>query len=485
MLAPGDTVVVGVSGGADSVGLLYLLTELQEYKLKLVVAHMNHGIRPKEGRRDTEFVKEIAGRLNLPLELKEVNAPEFKKSLKLSLEEAGRILRYQFFKEVLDKHQAQKVATAHTLDDQAETVLMRILRGSGGVGLSAIPPVSEGYIIRPLIEASRAEVEGFLRRKRMGWVQDSTNWARDFLRNRIRLELIPELEKYNPRIKETLSRTAKILRIEEDFIKKEGEKQFEFVFRISGENELLGTIPRYKEIPEAIRFQVLRLAIEKAKGSLRKISSDHIFSVDELLLSQSSSGEISLPDGLVVAKGYGFFLVTRKSALKREFDYKVPSAGKWSFPEVEFEIEITKIEAPGEDKSIGFFDADSVEFPIEVRNFRPGDRFIPLGLKTSEPDATVKTSIKPPSRPHTPIKGGEKKAGKKIKRFFIDEKVPRFLRSRIPIFLTKGKIMWVGGMRIDDRFKLTGKRALKIKLLRPKPWKKEAAGPQDQVSLPL
>jgi tRNA(Ile)-lysidine synthase len=483
MLTPGETVVVGVSGGADSVGLLHLLTELDEYKLKLIIAHLNHGIRPKEGKRDAEFVKEIARVLKLPLELKEVKTLEFKKRSNLSLEEAGRVLRYSFFREVLGKYQAQKIATAHTLDDQAETVLMRILRGSGGVGLSGIPPVSEGYIIRPLIETSRSHIEKFLRMKKVGWVQDSTNWARDFLRNRIRLELIPELQKYNPKIKETLSRTAKILRIEEDFIKKEAEKQFELIFGTLAENELIGAIPLYKNIPEAMRLAVLRLAVEKIKGSLRKVTFDHIFSADKLLLSLSSSGETSLPDGIIVVKGYDHFLVTRKSELRRKFSYKVPSTGKWSFPEVEFEVEITKVKVPTEDKSFGFFDANTVEFPIEVRNFQPGDRFVPLGMKSSKLKVTMKRVVEPPPRTRTTIQNQRSKLNtKKVKRFFIDEKVPRFLRNRIPIFLSRGRIIWVGGMRIDDRFKLVGKKAVKIKLIRPKPWKKQVAGPQVRVS---
>src|ERR1700739_1913317 len=175
MLAHGETVVVGVSGGADSLGLLYILTEIEEYDLRLIISHINHGIRPEEGKRDAEFVEEIANKLNLPFELKEVNAPDLKKFLNLSLEEAARILRYGFFKEVLSKHGAHRVATGHTLDDQAETVLMRIIRGSGTLGLSGIPPVSEGYIIRPLIQTPRSEIEEYLRAKGIKWIEDSTN----------------------------------------------------------------------------------------------------------------------------------------------------------------------------------------------------------------------------------------------------------------------------------------------------------------------
>lgn len=440
MLSPCETVVVGVSGGADSLGLLYILVELEEYNLKLIVSHLDHGIRHEEGKRDAEFVGEIAKRLNLPFELKEVNTPEFKKSSNLSLEEAARILRYEFFKEVLHKYGAQKVATAHTLDDQAETVFMRLIRGSGALGLSGIPPVSEGYIIRPLIETPRSEIEEYLGVKGVEWVEDSTNWAMDFLRNRIRHELIPELQEYNPRIREALSKTASILRVEEDFITSRAKNWFEYVFGSAGEGELVGNISHYKLIPEALRPAFLRMAIEKLKGNLRKISFSHVDSIDELLLSETPSGEISLPDGIVMAKGYDLFLISRRSELRREFSYAILSPSKWSFPEFECEVEIAEAESLSNDRFIGMFDAGSVEFPIAVRNSRPGDRFIPLGMKTP----------------------------KRLKRFFIDEKIPRFLRNRIPIFFSRGEIMWIGGMRIDERFKLKGEKAVKIRLVRPR-----------------
>lgn len=440
MLSPCETVVVGVSGGADSVGLLYVLAELEEYNLKPIVSHLNHGIRPEEGNRDAEFVMGIAKRLNLPFELKEVNTPEFKKKSNLSLEEAARILRYEFFKEVLHKYRAQRIATAHTLDDQAETVLMRLIRGSGALGLSGIPPVSEGYIIRPFIETPRSEIEEYLRAKGIKWVEDSTNRARDFLRNRIRHELITELQRYNPRINEALSRTAGILRVEEDFIRRGAKNWLEYMFGSAGEGELVGNISRYELIPEALRPAFLRMAIERLKGDLRKISFGHIDSIDELLLSETPSGEISLPDGIVMAKGYDLFLITRRSELKCEFSHTILSTGKWSFPEFECEVEIADVESLSSDNFAGMFDVDSVKLPITVRNFHPGDRFFPLGMKTP----------------------------KKLKRFFIDEKTPRFLRSRIPIFFSGGEIMWIGGMRIDERFKLKGIKAVKITLVRPR-----------------
>jgi tRNA(Ile)-lysidine synthase len=442
MLTPGDAVVVGVSGGADSLALLYALRELKEYRLKLIVSHLNHGIRPKEGKRDALFVEGIAKKLDLPFETREVSTPEFKKRSKLSLEEAARTLRYEFLREVLAKHNAQKIATAHTLDDQAETVLMRFIKGSGPLGLSGIPPVSQGQIIRPLIEVPRSEVERYLQGKKVKWVEDSSNREKIFLRNRIRHDLIPVLQKYNPRIKETLAKTANIFRTEEDFIRSRAGNWLEYVFQHRDEDELLGTLSRYKAIPEALRPAFLRIAIEQIKGSLRQVSFTHVASADELLFSESSSGEIVLPGGIVVAKGYDSFLITRKSRLEPKFSYRIASPGKWNFPHAELEIDTVEAESWGEDPFIQFFDRDSVEFPIEIRNYHPGDRFVPLGMKTR----------------------------KKIKDLFIDEKIPRFLRSRIPIFLSKGQIMWVGGLRMDERFKVRKKKAVRISLVKPR-WK--------------
>ncbi len=185
MLTQGEKVILGVSGGADSIAMLYALNELVDYGLELIVAHLNHGIRGDEAKGDAEFVKETAKSLRLTFVYGEVDTLSFKEESQLSLEDAARTLRYKFFDQVLNKHYATKIATAHTLDDQAETVLMRLLRGSGSRGLSGIPPVSNS-IVRPLIDTSRSEIEEYLRSKGVEWVEDSTNESPEFLRNRIR-----------------------------------------------------------------------------------------------------------------------------------------------------------------------------------------------------------------------------------------------------------------------------------------------------------
>jgi len=439
MLNPGEKVVVGVSGGADSIGLLYALLSLREYKPDLIVAHLNHGIRGKEAERDALFVKRTAESCGLRFELGKADVPSYKKEHKLSLEDAARILRYEFFEETRKKYDAGKIATAHTLDDQAETVLMRLIRGSGVRGLSGIPPVSGGVIIRPLIETSRPEVEKHLTSHGIGWVEDSTNELQTILRNRIRLELLPVLGSYNPKVKDALSRASDILRIEEDYMEREAGKKLGNVFT-SDVAGLKGDLRKFVRLHQALRLRILRNAIEKLYGSLKNITSLHLVSADEFLMSASTSGESEFPDDIVIAKGHDYFLVTTRPALERKFSYLIDSPGTWQFPGFEVKIEEVSAKSLEEEREdVAYFDARKVVFPVEVRNYRSGDRFIPLGMKEE----------------------------KKLKNFFVDSKLPRFERYRTPIFTSGGQIFWVAGMRIDERFKVPrkGTKAIKMSLV--------------------
>lgn len=440
MLIPGECVVVGVSGGSDSLGLLQILTELADYRLRLIVAHLNHRIRGEESNRDAAYVCKFADKLGLHFELREIDVIEFKRNTKLSLEEAARELRYKFLREVLKKHNADKIATAHTLDDQAETVIMRFIRGSGLLGLSGIPPVNDN-VIRPLIEVTKSDVEDYLKSKGIGWMEDSSNKEKVFLRNRIRNELIPYLITYNPNIKETLVRTGYIVGVEEDYIRNEAKNHFGKLFYSLRDGELVGKLAYYSELSEAMKYGLLRLAIEKLKGDLKRISLNHIVSINELLDSREPSGELYLPGAMVVAKGHGLFLLTKKALFRCSFSYSVDSTGLHKFPHAEFEIQFEKVNSLKSDKNLACLNSGSVEFPIEVRNFNKGDSFMPYGMNEF----------------------------KKLKNYFIDEKIPRFLRYKIPIFLCNGEIMWIGGMRVDERFKVRDKRkkVLTIRLIKP------------------
>lgn len=442
MLRPGAKVVVGLSGGADSVSLLHALHALKGYNLTLIAAHLNHGIRGKEAARDAEFSRSIAESLGIEFELWKADAPALRKRSRISLEDAARVLRYEFFEEVRKKHGASRIATAHTLDDQAETVLMRLIRGSGAKGLSGIPPVSGKYIVRPLIETDRATIESYLKSEGIEWIEDSTNRERDYLRNRIRLDLLPGLSDYNPKIKETLARTADILRLEEEFISREAERKFRSVFKSEG-GELTGNLDKYKRLHGALRIAVLMRALSEKREGLKNISSIHLTAADSFLTSMAASGESVFPGGGVVVKGHGSLIVATKDELAKGFSYLIPSPGRWSFPEIEVEIKEAPVKGLEEKREdVVYLDPEAVKFPIEVRSFKPGDRFVPLGMKSR----------------------------KKVKDFFIDRKVPAFMRTRVPIFLSEGEIIWIGGMRIDERAKVEGKlkKALRLTLIRPR-----------------
>ena len=432
--------MVGVSGGSDSLGLLQILTELADFRLKLIVAHLNHRMRGEESSRDAAHVRKFARELGLPFELREANVIEFKRNTNLSLEEAARELRYKFLRDVLNKYNGNKIATAHTLDDQAETVLMRFIRGSGLLGLSGIPPVNDN-IIRPLIEVTKSDIEDYLRSKGIEWMEDSSNKEKVFLRNRIRNELIPQLITYNPNMKETLARTGYIVAVEEEYIRTEAGKHFDTLFYSLRDGELVGRLANYRPLSQAMKFGLLRLAIEKLKGDLKRISLNHVVSINELLDSEQASGELYLPGEIVAAKGHGVFLLTKKDLFRRSFNYSVDSTGLHKFPDAEFEIQFERVNSLKSDKYLACFDPKSIEFPITVRNFSKGDSFIPYGMNEF----------------------------KKLKNYFIDEKIPRFLRYQIPIFLCRDEIMWIGGMRVDERFKVRDKRkkVLTIRLLKP------------------
>ena len=210
MVDPGDLCILGVSGGPDSVCLLHILHELRgELEIRLVVAHYDHGLREKEDEAETRFVRRLASSLALPFESEKASL--LKEGITSSVEERARNARYAFFESLKDKLCAQKIALGHNLNDQAETVLMRLLRGSGPSGLAGIPPSRENTIIRPLIEIRREEIESYLKSRELTYVIDSSNLQTDYLRNKIRLELLPRLLEYQPRLIDHLGQLASII----------------------------------------------------------------------------------------------------------------------------------------------------------------------------------------------------------------------------------------------------------------------------------
>ncbi len=445
LLTSGDKVVVGVSGGPDSVALIHILNLLREERdISLIVAHFNHGLRGDESDRDATFVKSLAEILELPYKLEKGDVSSYKNQTKLSMEEASRILRYRFLEATLEEEGAQRIALGHTADDQAEEVLMRILRGSGKLGLCGIPPVRNNIFIRPLIEVSRAQIERFLERRGLSYVIDSSNVDQRYLRNKVRLNLIPFLEKtYVPGLRQNLVKLSSILREEEDYLQAVVAQEFSKISKYHGPNKVIIDGAQFLDVHKALLPRLIRKAIEAINGNLRGIGFKHILAVLKLSSQQHPSKMLNLPGGLIVRRAYTDIIIEKEMEEPIQFSYPVLGLVPVSIKEVNKIISFkvmeynkgTHIEM---DENVACLDYDRLSFPLSIRNISPGDRFRPLGMK----------------------------GFRKVKDFFIDYKVPKNVRKSIPILVGGNQIAWIAGLRIDDRVKITEatKKVLRVEM---------------------
>ena len=445
LLNQGDRLVVGVSAGVDSMVLLHVLhVYLQTFNLSLIAAYVNHGLRPKESEEEAELVQKECGRLHLPFEYGEFNVKEFQKAGGFSLQEAARRIRFHFFEHLLQKYEAQKIALGQHADDQAETVLLRLLRGSGLQGLKGILPIREGKVIRPLLEVRRHEIEAFALQRSIPFLIDSSNLKKDYLRNRLRLHLIPLLEKeYQPNFKEILLRTSAILREENDYLEKESEKAYRNMVE-KREDALAFRHTAYRSLHPALQWRFIQKVLKSLYGEEREdLEIPQIF---RKLQQAPPSFLLELPLGVCVEKRYDTVLVGKKKVEAiPPFEVELISPGRTFIREIRREVVIEEVEAkdrneiPKASPDSAFLDHQSLQFPLRIRNFRPGDRFQPLGMKGTQ----------------------------KLKEFFIDHKIPKFERPEIPLLISGERIVWVVGYRIDERARLSDqtKRILKIKVV--------------------
>ena len=306
MLQKGDNILAGVSGGPDSITLLHILCDLKkEYSLNIIVAHLDHKFRGEESIADRKFCEQLAKKYNLEIVWEAIDVPSIAKEKGISPEEAARMARYDFFKRAARERGIDKIAVGHTRDDQSETVLMRIIRGAGMKGLGGMSPVKEmqGYkIIRPLIEISRKDVEDFISEEGLKFREDSSNEKTIFTRNKIRLELIPLLEKdFNPNVKEVLANMAENLQTENDFLSKYAKRKFKAASKIRN-GEILIDIKKFRKLPQAIRKRVLRTALEELKGDLRRLTYQHWKEIEELIDARPVNSIVDLPAGISITK---------------------------------------------------------------------------------------------------------------------------------------------------------------------------------------
>ncbi len=307
MLKMNDRVIVAVSGGPDSVALSFILNRLKKkWRLWLHLAHLNHMIRKDEADTDTLFVQKLAKRLRLPVTCERKRVEDFAKRARLSVEEAARKLRYDFFLKLAKQEGASKIALGHNQDDQAETVLMRFLRGSGLSGLRGMPAKRESggrLIIRPLIEVGRREILHFLSAKNVPFRTDSSNLKNLYFRNRIRNELLPSLEKsFNPNIKELLVNFAENVSCDFDFLEQAGLNSFKSLRTNSTDTKVEVKLKKFFTLHKALQKLVARAAIKELKGNLRRIDYRHWKELEDLVGQRPQDSIVDLPGGISVVK---------------------------------------------------------------------------------------------------------------------------------------------------------------------------------------
>jgi tRNA(Ile)-lysidine synthase len=449
LLEKGDRLIVGVSAGVDSMVLLHLLNATREtFHLSLIVAHVNHGLRPEESQKEANLVQKESERLGILFEYGQFNVKEFQKLSGFSPQDAARRIRFQFFHDLLKKHHAQKIALGHNADDQVETILFRLMRGSGLQGLRGILPIREGKVIRPLLEAWREEIESFAIEKGIDFCLDSSNLKPDYLRNRIRLTLIPSVEReYQPNFKKVLLKTSGILREENDYLEKGAEEAYQKIVQASRPT-LSFKFSEYQSLHQAIQWRVIRKMMETlcAQGMVveeREWSDIH--QVHQRLRKPPPSFIQEFPHGIWMEKRYDVVELGRGGVKPfPPFEVELISPGRTIIEELEKEIVIEEVNRDQfrDDRgslTMAFMDYESLQFPLRIRNFRPGDRFCPLGIQGTQ----------------------------KLKEFFIDHKVPKFERPKIPLLISGEMIAWIVGYRIDERVKITEKtkRILKVKVV--------------------
>lgn len=431
MLSRGQRVVAAVSGGADSVVMLHILLELrEEYRLGILVAHMDHGLRGEESRRDHDFVRDLAKRLGLQFVSKRLKKGELK-GLGTSPQEAARLKRYAFFDEAARGFGAQRVALGHTSDDLAETVLMRLLKGSSLSGLAGIPP-KRGIFIRPLIDTSRASIEEYAKEKGISFVTDSTNLTVKYLRNRVRLVLVPALAKeYNPSIKETLARTAAVLASDDDFIEKAAEKAFASALIERKAGTIVLDRGKLKRAHRALSARVFLMAV-RSLGVETELSSVHVEAFFEIMDSSRPNASISLPGGVKAKREYATMIIEAGQPPEASFFEQTLVVPGIALLEGIGVIEAELVGPPkkfsGKADTAWFdYDALSALGPLMVRQARPGDRMAPFGMT----------------------------GHRKLKDIFIDSKVPPAARKRTPVVTVGEDVLWVTGLRQSALFSVT------------------------------
>lgn len=432
LLKLNEKVLVGLSGGPDSTALAVMLAQIApEMGLQLIVAHFNHGLRGEESNEDEREARRLAKKLHLFFVSRKMDKTEVPKGL--SPEDFYRRERYQFFNDVAKSNHAGKIALGHNLQDQAETVLLHLLRGSGLEGLKGIMPLRDGKYIRPLIEVSRQEIISFLDEAGIDYRKDSSNENKLHLRNKIRLELLPYLKnEYNPKIDETLAQMTEILREENKFIKEYVDKALKSSCIKKQKNKIVLNMEYLNMLPLAIQRRLLKELLENFSSQRNGITFLHINSLGKLLHNRESGKKICLPFGIEARREYENLILERTKACVKQIEYlysvKIPCSIYLAERNLTVRLQLVeKNKINFNVKNKDYFDWDKIRFPLVLRNRREGDWFQPLGMTGRQ----------------------------KLKSFFIDHKITQQKRNEIMLLADQQAVIWIENMHLSDQVKIT------------------------------
>lgn len=444
LINEGDGIVIALSGGPDSMCLLHLLNSVKdELNIKLVAAHINHMIRGEEADADERFCGEECARLGIEFFSKRIDVNKYCAENGLSSETGGREIRYNFFKEVMNKKQFNKVSTAHNANDQAETILMRIMRGTGLEGLGGIPVKREDIYIRPILFMKREEIEKYCEDNNLKPRIDKTNYERIYNRNKIRLDILPYIkENFNAEIIESINRMSMLLQEDSEYIKEQVDECFDDFCK--KENDCYIISKKAFNLNKAIYKRLIRKVIKELTGDKYDIEAIHVDHVIELVKGTTGK-KIDLPKDIVVTNVYGDLKINKRvtennsensiiEIKKEEIDKKDIYFGEGI---ISFNVmDNNKEKYNFQNSLIKYVDYDKIINAIVVRYRKQGDRINPIGLKGT----------------------------KKLKDIFIDMKIPKDVRDTIPIVQIDDDIAWVVGVKVSDKFKVTQqtKRILKM-----------------------
>jgi tRNA(Ile)-lysidine synthase len=438
MLSGEGHVLIGLSGGPDSVCLVDILNGLKEdLNITLSAVYIDHGMRPEENEKEAFFCRRFCEERGIAFYEEPVNVKKHAEANGGNLQERARELRYHRIEELSQRINAEYIALGHNADDQAETVLMRLLKGAGMKGLAGIPPVRNG-IIRPLIETERSDIEEYLKEKGLSYMVDSSNLTENYFRNWIRLSLMSEIKKKDPSAVSEIARSAEILRDEDGYLEIMVTKILMRLFSRKSDDTIELFLSPLGTIEKPLLRRVLRRAVDAASG-LRGISFTNIEDIIDLIKKGKAGDSLDLPKGIRVIREYSLLKFTTLSHV-RISEYKLD-------PPCDISIKETGmvLEALYEEKGTNYLDkkeevlldAGLLKFPLTVRARTDGDHFYPAGF-------------------------GKKK---KLQDFFVDEKIPRDQRDSVPIILSGNDIVWVAGFRGDERYRVTEKTEKVLRLI--------------------